>query len=395
MNETTPGGGGDRPADIDSRINAMADRAVGAVIGSAVGDALGAGYEGSYPDQDEEIVMVGGRGQFPGRRRGGWTDDTAMALGVLDVIASGITSTDAIAANFVDWCAARPPDIGRQTRWVLSSAARPSEVRAQARAYMRRTPDAAGNGGLMRTAPVALAAPGDRNRVARRAAAIASLTHPHPDSVDACVLWSLAIDQAIITADIEEPFDFGAAVRNGLGFVPGGKRRDRWTRLIDTALATGSAAAARRRFTPNGWVVTAFQAALWAISHTPVPRGNPGDHFRDALVASIRVGHDTDTVAAIAGGLLGARWGVDSIPGHWIRVLHGDRVRGETVSGYELAVLASQAFFAGLQRTVAMRQRATEALRGSTVEPADGRQDSAYPGRPYTNFTLSTNGATQ
>ena len=61
MNETTPGGGGDRPADIDSRINAMADRAVGAVIGSAVGDALGAGYEGSYPDQDEEIVMVGGR----------------------------------------------------------------------------------------------------------------------------------------------------------------------------------------------------------------------------------------------------------------------------------------------------------------------------------------------
>src|SRR4029079_19516583 len=82
-------------------------------------------------------------------------------------------------------------------------------------------------------------------------------------------------------------------------------------------------------FPNNGWVVTALQAAWSAITTTPVPVDDPdagrfrADHVRLALDAGGRAGYDTDTVAAIAGGLLGAAHGASAVPLAWRRVLHG------------------------------------------------------------------------
>ena len=190
----------------------------------------------------------------------------------------------------------------------------------------------------MRTAPVALATLDDRTEIARLAGSIASLTHAHPDSVAACVLWSLAIQEAITTAKPDQVFDWEAAVRNGLEHIAE-DRRQRWDELITEAV-TGPPG----MFNPNGWVVTAFQAALSAIVNTPEPAEQPAGHLRDALVAAVRIGHDTDTVAAIAGALLGARWGTGSIPDEWNTIIHGDRRRGsEPVTGTELEQLARRA----------------------------------------------------
>lgn len=83
------------------------------------------------------------------------------------------------------------------------------------------------------------------------------------------------------------------------------------------------------QFRPNGFVVPALQAAWSAITHTDIPDHNPGhgsfacQHFEHALTAAVRVGDDTDTVAAIAGALLGARWGSSAVPLAWQRVVHG------------------------------------------------------------------------
>jgi protein-tyrosine phosphatase len=82
-------------------------------------------------------------------------------------------------------------------------------------------------------------------------------------------------------------------------------------------------------FTNNGWVVEALQAAWSAIATTPVPQDDPAagifrvDQLRLALDAAVRGGNDTDTVAAIAGGLLGAAYGASAVPGEWRRLLHG------------------------------------------------------------------------
>ena len=163
------------------RSRAVSDRATGAVLGSAAGDALGAGYEFTNPGPDREIAMKGGGGF--GWAPGEWTDDTQMAVAILDVIATGSSDLDAIASNFLTWYAAGPADVGNQTRSVLGSAAIPEDLAVVAVAFMDANPEAAGNGALMRTAPVALTALDDRTEIARLAGSTASLTHAHPDSV--------------------------------------------------------------------------------------------------------------------------------------------------------------------------------------------------------------------
>ena len=109
----------------------------------------------------------------------------------------------------VRWSESGPVDVGNQTRAVLGDAAgRGIGASEAAFAYQEQNPEAAGNGALMRTGPVALAHLGDRDAVAALAASVASLTHPHPASVEACVLWSLAIEQAVMTSSEDEVFDW-------------------------------------------------------------------------------------------------------------------------------------------------------------------------------------------
>jgi len=91
-------------------------------------------------------------------------------------------------------------------------------------------------------------------------------------------------------------------------------------------------------FEQNGWVVGAMQAAWSAIVHTPVPEVMPCRHLQDSLATAIGIGHDTDTVAAIAGALLGARWGASAVPLEWVSMLHGwGAPNGQTL--VELATL--------------------------------------------------------
>ena len=101
-------------------------------------------------------------------------------------------------------------------------------------------------------------------------------------------------------------------------------RRDLWASRLE--LAENSRPA---DFRNNGWVVEALQGAWSAITTTPVPQEDPAngvfraDHLRLALDAAVRGGYDTDTVAAIAGGLLGALYGASAVPAEWRRMLHG------------------------------------------------------------------------
>jgi ADP-ribosylglycohydrolase len=283
------------------------DRAAGVLLGLAAGDALGAGYEGTYPPPDEPIRMKGG-GYGPWEP-GEWTDDTQMAVCIAESAATGRLDPIDVGRRFLDWFRSGPKDVGMQTKWVLSRAKRPEELAQLARKYCRTHPKCAGNGSLMRTGPVALAYLGEPDRIAAAGREISDLTHGDPDCGDACVLWSLAVDRAVR--------DGGFDLTAGLEWLPA-DRRDRWAGLIRQAETEAPSG-----FTPNGFVVTALQAAWSAIVHTPEPSEEPCRHLQDTLVAAVRIGHDTDTVAAIAGTLLGARWGASAVPLQWKRLLHG------------------------------------------------------------------------
>lgn len=299
-----------------------ADRAVGVVTASAAGDALGAGYEFGPPLPTDTPVEMAGGGTF-GWQPGEWTDDTQMALAILTPLAAGDRDVGQVEAGFRDWYTSGPADVGIQTSAVLRSTGPLAE--AAARFTENRPNGAAGNGSLMRTGPIALAHPRDPTAIATLARQVSALTHPDPDCTDACILWSVAIDNTIHCAPASDvPWNWTEAFEPGLELLPE-DRRTLWRSRISEADGADPLA-----FPKNGWVVHAFQAALAAICSTPVPDGPAaGTHLRSALEHAVRAGGDTDTVAAITGALLGARWGTTVLPFAWRRLLHGHRVYGQ------------------------------------------------------------------
>jgi ADP-ribosylglycohydrolase len=267
---------------------------------------------------DEEPAMVGGGlGPYAPAE---WSDDTQMAAVIAQVAAEHDLreeqSLDLIAEGWIAWMREGATDIGNQTWQVLSQAARwdpsvgaASRAREAAEQLHAQTGRTAGNGSLMRTGPVALALLDDPATLAEVARAVSDLTHPDPIAGDACVMWCEAIRRAV---------DEGADVdlREVTSLVPVERRTD-WVERIKDAEARPPSA-----FNPNGYAPVALQAAWSAICH-PWTRGQYAEQpLAGSLVAAVHAGNDTDTVAAIAGAYLGARWGASAIPGEW-RGVHG------------------------------------------------------------------------
>lgn len=304
---------------------AQRDRAAGVLLATAVGDALGVPYEFATPPGRDDLAEMTGGG-LGGFAPGEWSDDTSMAVAVAEVAATGAdlsseAALDAVAEGFLRWYDDGPADIGIQTSEVLGRTRRRLEagevgaarvMREEAQRYARQHAHSAGNGALMRTAAVALAHLDDRRRLARAARLVAELTHVDPLAGDSCVLWCEAVRQAVLGE--------GGGPRAGLDLLPE-DRRPQWVGLLDEAMDPDVDPG---RFSPNGFAVTALQAAVAAVRATSVPLREPRcQHLQDALHAAVRIGDDTDTVAAIAGGLLGATWGASAVPWRWRRAVHG------------------------------------------------------------------------
>ncbi|MFF7208919.1 ADP-ribosylglycohydrolase family protein [Streptomyces sp. NPDC008238] len=307
---------------LDARAT---DRAAGVLLGAAVGDALGVPYEfkATLREDQQPRMIGGGLGPY---EPGEYSDDTQMQVCVAKVAATGAdlreqAALDAVATHFQEWLGEGASDVGNQTSLVLSTAARApgssgTALREAAHEYTAAHARSAGNGSLMRTGIVALAHLGDASAMAEAAVAVSALTHPDPDCADACVLWC----SGIRTAVLHGTFD---GVRDGLALLPP-ERRQTWAERLDEAEGHPP-----HHFANNGWVVHALQAAWSAVTRTAVPElrpaegGFPAGHLRLALEAAVRAGTDTDTVAAIAGALLGARWGCSGIPLEWQQAVNG------------------------------------------------------------------------
>ncbi|MFC6154806.1 ADP-ribosylglycohydrolase family protein [Nocardioides yefusunii] len=329
--------------------SAQLDRVCGVLLGSAAGDALGAGYEfGSAPYSGRPEMIGGGLGGFaPGE----WTDDTSQAMAIARVAATGAdlrdeAALDAIAAGFAEWFAGGPSDVGIQTSQVLRLAgpdASAATMRDAARAVHERSGRSAGNGSLMRTAPVALANLDDPQALVEAALAVSALTHHDPMAGEVAALWCLMIRHTVLTGEFPTSAEAVTELEHHLGRTGCVD----WRALLNAAEEYDPSA-----FTSNAWVVGALQAAWSAIVHTPVPGGSTGDvpdgmrclHLQDALATAIGIGHDTDTVAAIAGALLGARWGGSAVPQEWQELLHGWGMTGSRGAAdlVRLALLTAQ-----------------------------------------------------
>lgn len=265
------------------------DRVVGAVVGSAVGDALGAPFEfgpaGVYTTRFPEGVgaMCGGGGWDPGEA----TDDTQMAVLVGESLLEqdGLDLAD-MFGRFRRWAAGEPKDIGLQTEYVLTSGD-PWDLAAAL--HFQVDGRAAGNGSLMRAATM---------DAARR---IAALTHGDRAAWEGTAVLH---DLIRVALNGDDPL---TALPGALAAVHD-DQRERWA----TVLAPGWHPGLATEF--NGAVWPCLGTAVWALRTTRT--------FEAALAAAIDVGGDTDTVAAVTGGLAGAVHGRDAIPPHWTEPLH-------------------------------------------------------------------------
>ncbi|MGW6096990.1 ADP-ribosylglycohydrolase family protein [Streptomyces sp. NPDC055157] len=265
------------------------DRVVGAVVGSAVGDALGAPYEfgpaGVYTTRFPEGVgaMCGGGGWDPGEA----TDDTQMAVLVGESLLErdGLDLAD-MFGRFRRWAAGEPKDIGLQTEYVLTSGD-PWDLAAAL--HFQVDGRAAGNGSLMRAATM---------DAARR---IAALTHGDRAAWEGTAVLH---DLIRVALNGDDPL---TALPGALAAVHD-DQRERWATVLAPDWHPGLAT----EF--NGAVWPCLGTAVWALRTTRT--------FEAALAAAIDVGGDTDTVAAVTGGLAGAVHGRGAIPSRWTEPLH-------------------------------------------------------------------------
>jgi ADP-ribosylglycohydrolase len=294
------------------------DRARGVLLGAACGDALGVPYEfASRLAADATPEMIGG-GLGP-YAPGEYSDDTQMHAVIAQVAATGMDlrsdeALRAVAIGFLEWYRHGASDIGVQTRKVLEASLDASDPLTALRHTTERVHASlgrsAGNGSLMRTGVLALVYLDDAEALADAARLVSGLTHYDPLAAEACVIWCEGVRRAVL----EGSFD---GVRGGLDLLPSPEAA-RWKEWLDEAEAQ-----APQTFAPNGFVVRALQAAWSAICSVPVPASDPRLHYERALYAAVRVGDDTDTVAAIAGALLGGRWGASAVPSGWRKDVHG------------------------------------------------------------------------
>jgi ADP-ribosyl-[dinitrogen reductase] hydrolase len=284
-------------------------RVMGVMVGMACADAAGAPYEFLKPPKFGTAKF--GWATF-GFEPAEYTDDTQMAV----LVCQAKSDPQRTAAGFISWYSGHPRDVGSQTRRVLGSVRTYRGMLASAKAVARQAELAprpahflpgGPNGSLMRCAPTCLPLLGDREAIAGRARQISDLTHADPWSGDACVLWSLAIADAIERGEAWQPADITA----GLSLIPE-NRRAAWSALIEVSLRARTPGGP---MTVNGSAFGCFAAALWAVAHA--------GSYEDTVHLAISCGGDSDTVAAVAGALAGARWGVLEIPSKWYRRVHG------------------------------------------------------------------------
>ena len=170
----------------------------------------------------------------------------------------------------------------------------------------------------MRTGPVALCSLLSCGTGSARRRHLCPLPTPVPMPSRRAVLWTDAIRRAI-----ERPSRSSGHDRLGRPCVRGPRSHARGRRPLWSDRLQACYTAPPEEFTPNGYVVTALLAALSSLAQTPVSERQPCRHLRLAIERVVRIGDDTDTVAAITGSLAGAYWGATAVPLEWRSMLNG------------------------------------------------------------------------
>lgn len=281
--------------DVSSVIE---DRAVGALLGLAAGDALGTRLEFSRRDAEPLVTDMLGGGPFS-LAPGEWTDDTSMALCLADsLVAKQDLDVHDLLDRFVRWreqgensVNGRCFDIGNTTSEALERYKRLRKPAGSGPFHKHH----AGNGSLMRLAPVAIFTAPDYGKASLFAERQSLTTHANRMASGCCKLLSRLLVEAIAGLSKDDVL-----------------RSRFWLDLPEIKdLAAGNwIDKTRDEISSSGYALTTLEAALWCTCKT--------NSFEDALILAVNLGGDADTIGAVTGQLAGALYGRSGIPDRWL-----------------------------------------------------------------------------
>jgi ADP-ribosyl-[dinitrogen reductase] hydrolase len=284
-------------------VTSLRERYEGTLLGLASADALGGAVEfmprsairRDHPNGVREITGGGPHGL----RVGEVTDDTAMALAIARACTPEGIDLDQVAANFLAWYRSDPKDIGITTSRALSKLDAGVPWREVGERMLAQTPrKLAGNGSVMRCAPIALRFRHDREALREVSVDISRMTHPDPMAT-----WgSVALNQGI--AHLLNGGELVDVVEAAVADVDNAE-------VVETI--RGAAGLDDDAVRSGGFVLETLGAAFWTIAHR--------DSAEEAIVTAVSLGDDTDTTGAVTGALVGARYGVRALPERWLAVL--------------------------------------------------------------------------
>lgn len=269
----------------------MLERAQGCLLGQLAGDSLGSLVEfrtpedilREYPDGVRELADGGTWNTVAGQP----TDDSEMALMLARMLAdTGRYDREEARRAYVFWLESGPFDCGYTVAGGLRG---------------RHNADSQANGAMMRVSPLGIfGANYDLDQVAEWARQDSAITHLHPVCQQANALYAMAIANAV-----REGCNGQSLYGQIVAWAHDMDVEDRLLEAVQTAAKARPADFTRLQ----GWVLIAFQNALWQLNHAK--------DLEQGVIDTVMQGGDTDTNAAIAGALLGAVWGRSAIPSQW------------------------------------------------------------------------------
>jgi ADP-ribosyl-[dinitrogen reductase] hydrolase len=278
------------------------DRAEGVLLGLACGDALGRPVEFETPArilaQYGEVTEMLANGTWD-KPAGTVTDDTEMTLCLArSLVDRGAFDPADVAERFVAWYESGPFDIGTMTASALGRIRDGEPWHAAGRRVWEASPEGsnAGNGSVMRAAPLAVAFASRESELVDASVASSRITHADPRCTAGCAVLNLTL--AGLLFDRPEPLS------RALDHV------EPPAALEDALRPVAAAAVDPDDLQSTGYVVDTLRTALWY--------GLRAETAEDALVDVVNMGGDADTVGAVTGAVVGARFGADALPDRWI-----------------------------------------------------------------------------
>lgn len=288
------------------------ERIYGGLLGVITGDALGVPVEFVSREQlrEDPVSDMTGEGTYD-LPPGSWSDDSSLTLCLLESLCEAGYDLDDAGRRFVQWYRyghwtphGDVFDVGNTTREAIMRLGKGIEPALAGPSDEGSN----GNGSLMRIMPAALYFAGQGDKTMRDSICqISCLTHGHPRSQLACVIYVLLVQSLLGGSEPQSAYrQCGERALQLCAGTAMAEEFHHYGRIFDGTLP----GLAEGEISSNGYVVSTLEASIWCLLS--------GSSFADTALRAVNLGSDSDTTGAVTGGLAGVYYGLSSIPERWL-----------------------------------------------------------------------------